>query len=109
MIPQAPIDNRKRGFSIPLSKWLKEDLKDQVEEAIFSQQFLNAFSISEKALMLVWQEHQRDLRDHKWFYSHNLFTATMAQKLRKIKILFTIPNFDTAGSESPAESSTKTR
>ena len=54
LIPKAPIDNRKRGFSVPLSKWLKEDLKDEVEKAIFSQQFLNVFSISEKALKLVY-------------------------------------------------------
>lgn len=79
LIPQAPIDNRKRGFSVPLSKWLKEDLKDEVEEAIFSQQFLNVFSISEKALKLVWHEHQRGLRDHKWF----LFTIYSLQQWHK--------------------------
>ncbi len=31
-------------------------------------------------------------------FIYNLFTTTMARKFKKIKILFTIPNFDTAGS-----------
>ncbi len=31
-------------------------------------------------------------------FIHYLFTTTMARKSKKIKILFTIPNFDTAGS-----------
>ena len=31
-------------------------------------------------------------------FIHNLFITTMARKSKKIKILFTIPNFDTAGS-----------
>ena len=31
-------------------------------------------------------------------FIYNLFTTTMARKSKKIKILFTIPNFDTAGS-----------
>ena len=66
LLPKAPINNVKRGFSIPLGKWLKEDLKEPFEKTLFHEDFIHAFSISTKALQQVWNEHQSGKKDHKW-------------------------------------------
>jgi asparagine synthase (glutamine-hydrolysing) len=66
-IPNAPINNVKRGFSIPLSKWLREELKTPVYTVIFNADFLARFQISRENLVKVWEEHQNNQKDHKWF------------------------------------------
>jgi asparagine synthase (glutamine-hydrolysing) len=59
------IDNTKKGFSIPLTRWLREDIKQPVAEAIFDPSFLADFNINGSALETMWKEHM-DGRDHKW-------------------------------------------
>lgn len=65
-LPKAPIDNRKRGFSVPLTKWLREELKNPVKEMLFQSKFTTAFGVSKKDLEMFWQQHQQGKADHKW-------------------------------------------
>ncbi|WP_340203180.1 asparagine synthase (glutamine-hydrolyzing) [Ascidiimonas sp. W6] len=65
-LPKAPIDNRKRGFTVPLAQWLREELKHPVYEMLKQTQFIDAFGISENALEGYWKEHQQGKADHKW-------------------------------------------
>lgn len=76
LVPNSPIDNKKRGFSVPLSKWLREDLKDEISKGIFNPFFIKIFDIDEKTLLSVWKEHQEGKKDHKWF----LFTIYSLQQ-----------------------------
>ena len=76
LVPNSPIDNKKRGFSVPLSKWLREDLKDEISKGIFNPFFIKTFDIDEKTLLSVWKEHQEGKKDHKWF----LFTIYSLQQ-----------------------------
>jgi asparagine synthase (glutamine-hydrolysing) len=65
-LPHAPIDHRKRGFSVPLSKWLREELRHPVLNALNNPVFLDTFGISKKALHHCWEAHQQGKTDHKW-------------------------------------------
>ena len=76
LVPNSPLDNKKRGFSVPLSKWLREDLKDEISKGIFNPFFMKIFDINEKTLLSVWKEHQEGKKDHKWF----LFTIYSLQQ-----------------------------
>ena len=76
LVPNSPIDNKKRGFSVPLSKWLREDLKDDISEGIFEDSFTQKFGVDKAILMKIWKEHQEGKKDHKWF----LFTIYSLQQ-----------------------------
>lgn len=83
LIHQSPIDNRKRGFSIPLTQWLKEDLKNPVRHQIFNELFINAFNISSSELKLIWEEHQNGIKDHKWLIFSLYSLAIWFRNLKK--------------------------
>lgn len=78
-LPKSPIDNRKRGFTIPLRKWLREELKEEFEKEIFNTEFLQEFGINKKELEKVWHTHQAGEKDNKWF----IFTIYSLQQWRK--------------------------
>lgn len=78
-LPNAPIDNQKRGFSIPLSKWLKEELKEDVYKALFDNDFITKFSINKQELAIIWNKHQNGEKDYKWF----IFTMYSLQQWHK--------------------------
>jgi asparagine synthase (glutamine-hydrolysing) len=65
-LPNAPITNVKKGFTIPLAKWIKEDLRRPFEEVLFDPSFLTAFSLSEEKLKRLMHEHVSGVRNHKW-------------------------------------------
>ncbi len=81
-LPAAPIDNRKRGFSIPLTQWLKEELKHPVKELLTSTDFLDTFGISKKGLNTYWEAHQQGKADHKWLL-FTLYSLAAWQKRTK--------------------------
>ncbi len=66
VLPKAPIDKVKKGFGVPLEKWLREQLKEPVEDALFSKSFLTSFNISETVLQQIWKTHQTKQKDQKW-------------------------------------------
>ena len=76
LVSNPPIDNKKRGFSVPLSKWLREDLKEEISKGIFNTTFIKKFNIDTNTLQVVWEEHQQGTKDHKWF----LFTIYSLQQ-----------------------------
>jgi len=76
LVSNPPIDTKKRGFSVPLSKWLREDLKVEISKGIFNTTFIKKFNIDINTLQVVWEEHQQGRKDHKWF----LFTIYSLQQ-----------------------------
>jgi len=65
-LPDAPIDNRKRGFSIPLSQWIKKDLKEPILDLIRNSQRNKLFGINNDGLDIMIEDHLKSKRDAKW-------------------------------------------
>ena len=83
ILPKSPIGNVKRGFMIPLGKWLKEELKIPVYEHIFDNEFTTSFHISDFKLKEIWDEHQNGSKDHKWFIFTLYSLAVWHKSLKK--------------------------
>ena len=74
--PQAPIDNRKRGFSVPLEKWMREGLQTPFRRILLENRRIHEdFNINDKALSALLEEHLAVRRDNKWplFTIYSLF------------------------------------
>ena len=60
------LDRRKQGFSIPLDRWLRQDLRDLAYEALFAT---DDGILNRSFLKKIWDEHQRGQSDrsaHLW-------------------------------------------
>ncbi|WP_208504296.1 asparagine synthase (glutamine-hydrolyzing) [Roseivirga sp. E12] len=64
-IPQVPDDNVKRGFSIPLDSWMREDLKPVFSDVLLSGQ-MDRFGVNQHAVESMMTEHSSELASHKW-------------------------------------------
>ncbi len=64
-IPQIKDDNIKRGFSIPLSDWIRQDLKD-VFSANLLKGRLDTFGFDKKAVQNMLNVHNSKQQDLKW-------------------------------------------
>lgn len=83
VIPKAPIDKVKKGFGVPLENWLREQLKEPVEDTLFSKSFLTSFNISEKVLHQIWTAHQTRRQDQKWILFTLYSLAKWKENLKK--------------------------
>ncbi|MFK7782442.1 asparagine synthase (glutamine-hydrolyzing) [Psychroserpens sp.] len=79
LIPGTPISHEKKGFSIPLTDWLKKDLKLPVQESLLDKDFIDTFQLSETELRRIWNMHQNGEKDYKWV----LFTLYSLAKWHK--------------------------
>lgn len=62
-VPKEIIDRPKQGFSVPMSHWLKNDLKSWAEDIIKSIPSDSVFW-EKKLVDRIWLEHQTEYRDH---------------------------------------------
>jgi asparagine synthase (glutamine-hydrolysing) len=72
VLPQEILTRAKKGFAVPVAEWLRGELKDFTQEAIFQRQdgvLNNAF------LTRCWKQHQSMQRD----WSALLWTVLMFQ------------------------------
>lgn len=60
-IPSVIIDRPKKGFGIPLSKWIREDLKNEIESVVLAKDHIFEHQKLEK---LMW-EHQSGKANHR--------------------------------------------
>jgi asparagine synthase (glutamine-hydrolysing) len=65
-LPKSPIDNRKRGFSVPLGQWMRQALKKPFEEVLLDANHHQQYGFRTSAIEHIWQEHQTGGRDNKW-------------------------------------------
>ena len=65
-LPESPIDQRKRGFSIPLTQWIREDLYPYFSDHLLDSSFTQAFGIHRPSLETMLLEHKQGKADHKW-------------------------------------------
>ena len=57
----------KKGFSIPVAQWLRDDLKNFAEQHIFQNDSLVSAYLDRQELKIMWQEHQNGSQDHNVF------------------------------------------
>jgi asparagine synthase (glutamine-hydrolysing) len=63
-VPASAIHRPKQGFEIPLARWLRGDLHDLAHDVLFSPRALGRGYIRPERLRLLWDRHQRGIRDH---------------------------------------------
>lgn len=62
-VPKTIVDRPKQGFSIPLTFWLRNDLKDWGSEIIKGIPLDSTFW-DRKLVLEMWNEHQEEQEDH---------------------------------------------
>lgn len=76
-LPESTRDMSKKGFTIPLAKWLRQDLKNSVGDVLFSSSVEDI--IPQRSISELWDEHQKGERSHSW----SLFTVYALEKWRE--------------------------
>ncbi len=71
-VPQEMIDRPKMGFSVPVAKWLRCELREWAEDLLFSAD-INGGVLEKLPIQKVWNEHVSGKRDH----SHRLWAVLM--------------------------------
>lgn len=68
-LPENIIKRRKQGFRLPIEVWLKNDLKEQTSDIIFSQSFADRGYFNVKYVRKMWD----DFIDGKNNYAHQIW------------------------------------
>ncbi|MDT0295734.1 asparagine synthase (glutamine-hydrolyzing) [Mesonia ostreae] len=64
-IPQVPEESVKKGFSVPLTGWLRSDLQPKFEEVLLSDRATN-FDLNKKHIENMLTAHTKGEADYKW-------------------------------------------
>ena len=73
LLPSEILNRRKRGFGIPLSRWLRTTWRKQVEETLFEGRLVSEGFIEREPLLELWNAHQSAKSD----YGYQLWTLLM--------------------------------
>ena len=63
-VPKSLIERPKMGFSVPLNKWFKGELKSWAEEYIGNRELLEEASLNVDVVNEAWHQHQKGQRDN---------------------------------------------
>ncbi|KZZ77921.1 hypothetical protein A3765_08705 [Oleiphilus sp. HI0130] len=74
-VPAKLIDRPKMGFSVPLAKWLKSDLKAWGDNLLSTSSLKRHGLLDASLIRRTWSEHQSGKFDH----SHKLWTVLIFQ------------------------------
>ncbi|HUN75610.1 MAG TPA: asparagine synthase (glutamine-hydrolyzing) [Steroidobacteraceae bacterium] len=83
-LPQDIRNLPKRGFSIPAAKWLREELRPMVEQALFGDRLPHE-ALEAPRLRALWREHLSGTRDHSvllW----GLMMLTLWQRTSEVEV-----------------------
>lgn len=64
-IPDVKEEKVKKGFSVPLAQWIKEDLKDEFSSKLLESDF-NQFGFEKKQIEKLLKAHLSGEKDLKW-------------------------------------------
>ena len=53
----------KKGFSIPLSKWLRDELKPIFEKQVLTDNSFSSTYLNSDVVRRIWGQHQKSERD----------------------------------------------
>ena len=74
-LPKKLFERPKQGFTIPIDKWLRNDLKDWAEDLLSPSKIKFYGFLDENAVISIWNEHQTEQYNH----GHKLWTILMFQ------------------------------
>ncbi len=63
LLPHNILYRRKMGFSIPLSQWMRNELRGLFEDSVFSSSAISSSFLNMKTISQIWNEHQSGSRD----------------------------------------------
>jgi asparagine synthase (glutamine-hydrolysing) len=75
MIPEDVLSRRKMGFSVPLARWLRRELKPMFEDRVFRKDAFIAGLFEPEPIRTWWSQHQSGIRD----YSHFLWALLVLE------------------------------
>ncbi|CAM3987567.1 MULTISPECIES: asparagine synthase (glutamine-hydrolyzing) [Flavobacterium] len=64
-VPSVPEEKVKKGFSVPLSKWIKEELKGEFSSKLLDSNF-DGFGFDKKQIEKLLKAHVEGNQDLKW-------------------------------------------
>ena len=73
--PQEVLSRKKHGFTMPLAEWLRKDLREMVEDCLFSPRALQRGLFKATTLRSLWSRHLAQQND----YSHQLWLLMMLE------------------------------
>jgi asparagine synthase (glutamine-hydrolysing) len=78
-LPDSPIDDVKRGFTIPLDRWIRQDLRETFGDTLGNKNMHHEFGFNPDAVDKMLKDHLDNKQDHKW----PLFTLFSLYKWRE--------------------------
>jgi asparagine synthase (glutamine-hydrolysing) len=74
-VPRSAWDRPKHGFTAPIGGWLRNELRDCVEDRLFSRSSLGRDLFDAKGLRRLWEDHLTGRGDH----SHEIWMLLMLE------------------------------
>jgi asparagine synthase (glutamine-hydrolysing) len=74
-LPEEIISRKKTGFRLPIEVWLKKDLKNLVNDVIFSQEFKNRGYFNTDFIQQMWGDFNKGKKD----YAHHIWQLFMLE------------------------------
>lgn len=64
LLPKGFLDRPKMGFSMPISSWLRNELRERVDAVLNGQSMRTSGYFNMNAAQQIWREHLSGARDH---------------------------------------------
>jgi asparagine synthase (glutamine-hydrolysing) len=68
-LPKENLSQRKRGFSLPLQRWMRDELNGLFCDTVLDRNTLSAIGVEKSAVEAIWQAHQSGAEN----YGHQLW------------------------------------
>jgi asparagine synthase (glutamine-hydrolysing) len=65
LLPPETISRPKKGFGIPVAKWLRDDLRDAVRESLSPERLRSQGLFDPQGVARLLEEHNSGVRDHR--------------------------------------------
>jgi asparagine synthase (glutamine-hydrolysing) len=75
LLPPQVADRRKAGFGVPISRWLREELRDLVRELLLDERARSRNQLRPETVKHLLDEHMTGRRDH----GHRLWCLLMLE------------------------------
>jgi asparagine synthase (glutamine-hydrolysing) len=79
LVPDAILSRGKRGFAVPIGRWLRTDLRDYLRDHLLSRRAADDGLFDPRVVARLVDDHQSSRADH----SHQLWTLLMFELWRR--------------------------
>ena len=80
-VPKQLIDRPKRGFSIPIDDWLRDDLRDWAEDLLSDRRLKADGYLDSQRVRSTWTDHCSGKRQNgHWLWPVLMFQAWLAEQ-----------------------------